>query len=372
MEEARESMNQASAKRLLVGLMAASMVVAACGGAEATQAPTAAPPTPAPTQGGEQPSEPAGFQLPTPEVSSIRIGQSVTETSQFAARLALMAGIFERNGLNVEMTVFEGDGRVMQALQAGQIEIGFGGTSSPITSQLTDVPAVSIAVMAKVLTDELVSAADVKTADDLRGKCVAVSTFGGTAHGAVLLSLDALGLTPEDVVITEVGGQSARIAAIQTGACAAAPVDQNRHDEMAAAGLNFLVNLFDLKLPWGRSGMNIRKDWLAEHPNTALVALASVLEAQNMFWTDPDTVARHYAEFIQVDEAEAKRLVLEFQDVGNRSLEWEDEAFGNPYRVLSTVNEALASVDFRTAFDRTYIQQLRDGGYMDELGIPEP
>jgi sulfonate transport system substrate-binding protein len=370
MEEARESMYQASAKRLLVGLMAASMVVVACGGPGATQAPTAAPPTPAPT-GGEQPSEPAGFELPKPEVSSIRIGQSVTETSQFAARLALMAGIFEKYGLNVEMTVFEGDGRVMQALQAGQIEIGFGGTSSPITSQLTDVPVVSIAVMAKILTDELVAAPDIKTADDLRGKCVAVSTFGGTAHGAVLLSLDALGLTPEDVVITEVGGQSARIAAVQTGACAAAPIDQNRHDEMAAAGLNFLVNLAEAKLPWGRSGMNIRKDWLAEHPNTALVALAAVLEAQNMIWTDPDTAAKHYAEFIQVDEAEAKRLILEFQDVGNRSLEWEDEAFGNPHRVLATVNEALLTIDFRTAFDRSYIEKLREGGFMDELGIPE-
>lgn len=363
-------MNQASAKRLLVGLMAASMVVAACGGAPATQAPTAAPPTAAPTQGGE-PTGPAEFQLPTPEVTSIRIGQSVTETSQFAARLAYMAGVFEKYGIRAEITTFEGDGRVMQALQAGQIEIGFGGTSSPITSQLTDVPVVSIAVMAKILTDELVSSADVKTADDLRGKCVAVSTFGGTSHGAVLLALDAIGLTPADVVITEVGGQSARIAAIQTGACAAAPIDQNRHDEMAAAGLNFLVNLAEAKLPWGRSGMNIRKDWLAEHPNTALVALAAVVEAQNMMWVDVDTAAQHYAEFIQVDVEEAKRLILEFQDVGNRGLEWEDEAFGNPHRVLLTVNEALANVDYRSAFDRTFVQQLRDGGFHAQLGIPE-
>lgn len=364
-------MNQAAAKRLLVGLMAASMVVAACGGAEATQAPTAAPATPAPTQGGEQPTEPTGFQFPDPEVTTVRIGQSVTETSQFGARLAVMAGIYEKYGIRAEITTFEGDGRVMQALQAGQIEIGFGGTSSPLTSQLTDVPVVSIAVMAKILTDELVSSADIRSADDLRGKCVAVSTFGGTSHGAVLLALDAIGLTPEDVVITEVGGQSARIAAVETGACAAAPIDQNVHDDMAARGLNFLVNLAEAKLPWGRSGMNIREDWLATHPNTALIALAATLEAQNMLWTDPDKAAEYYAEFIQVDLEEAKRLILEFQDVGNRSLEWEDEAFGNPLRVLATVNEAMRTLTAADGFDRSFIQQLRDGGFHAELGIPE-
>lgn len=366
-------MNQARAKRLFVGLMAATMVVAACGGSAATPAPTGTPAaTTAPSAGAsDAPSEPTGFEFPEPEVTSVRIGQSVTETSQFGARLAVMAGIYEKYGIRAEITTFEGDGRVMQALQAGQIEIGFGGTSSPINSQLTDVPVVSIAVMAKILTDELVSSADVKSADDLRGKCVAVSTFGGTSHGAVLLALDAIGLTPEDVVITEVGGQSARIAAVETGACAAAPIDQNVHDDMEARGLNFLANLAELKLPWGRSGMNIREDWLADHPNTALIALAATLEAQNMMWTDPDKAAEYYAEFIQVDLEEAKRLIVEFQEVGNRSLEWEDEAFGNPLRVLATVNEAMLTLKPSDAFDRSYIQQLRDGGFHEQLGIPE-
>lgn len=358
----------AKRSRTLALLGAVAVFAAACSGTGATTAPE--PSTAASASAGPAVSaDPAA--LPTPEKTDIKIGLSVTETSQFAAKLAEMAGIYEKNGLKVESTVFEGDGKVMQALQAGQLDVGFGGTSAFITSQTTDVPVKALAVNAVILTDELVSTADVKTADDLRGKCVAVSTYGGTSHGAVILSLRSLGLTPEDVVITEVGGQSARIAAVEGGACAAAPVDAARHEEMAGLGFNFLVNLKEAKLPWGRSGLGVTEEWLAANPNTAIVVAASVLEAQNMMWTDADKAAEYYAEFTQTSVEEAKALILEFQTIGNRPMTWTDDAFQNPKDVLATVNPAMADVPVADAFDRSVLEGLQASGFYDAMGIPK-
>jgi ABC-type nitrate/sulfonate/bicarbonate transport system substrate-binding protein len=361
-------------KRILALLAATASLAVACSGTGASTPGTeSAAPTSAAASAAssEAPAESAAAgTLPTPEKTSIRIGLSVTETSQFAAQLAKMAGIYEKNGLSVETTVFEGDGKVMQALQAGQLDVGFGGTSAFITSQGTDVPVVALAVNAVVLTDLLTTTADVKTADDLRGKCVAVSTYGGTSHGAVLLSLKALGLTPDDVVITEVGGQSARIAALQGGACAAAPVDAAKKAEMEELGFNFLVDLKKEQLPWGRSGLGVTEEWLAANPNTATVVAASVLEAQNLMWTDPDTAAAHYAEFTQSDLETAKALVLEFQGTGNRTMMWTDDAFQNPKDVLVTVNPDIADIPVTDAFDRSVLDSLKANGYYDFLGIP--
>jgi ABC-type nitrate/sulfonate/bicarbonate transport system substrate-binding protein len=355
-----------------LGLLATAVLIAACStpGA-ATTAPSTAPSTePSASASGEASPSAASAELPTPEKTDIKIGLSVTETSQFAAELAKRAGIYEKNGLNVETTVFEGDGKVMQALQAGQLDVGFGGTSSFITSQTTDVPVVGLAVNAVILTDELVSTKDVTDANTLKGKCVAVSTFGGTSHGAVILSLQALGLTPDDVVITEVGGQAARIAALQGGACAAAPVDASRHEEMAGLGFNFLVDLKKEQLPWGRSGLGVTEEWLAANPNTAKVIAASVLEAQNMMWTDADTAAQHYSEFIQAPLDEAKALIAEFQEIGNRPMTWTDDAFENPKKVLALVNPDMSSVPVTDAFDRTVLQSLIDSGFYEAKGIP--
>lgn len=353
-------------KRILALLAATAVFTAACSGTGAST-----PSAPAASTAPSTPAETANpGALPTPEKTSIRIGLSVTETSQFAAKLAEMAGIYQKNGLTVEITVFEGDGKVMQALQAGQLDIGFGGTSAFITSQGTDAPVVALAVNAVVLSDLLTTTADVKTVEDLKGKCVAVSTFGGTSHGAVILSLKALGLTPEDVVITEVGGQSARIAALQGGACAAAPVDASRREEMAGLGFNFLVDLKKERLPWGRSGMGVTEEWLKANPNTAKVVAASVLEAQNLMWTDPDLAAEKYAEFTQSDLEKAKNLILDFQEIGNRTMMWEDAAFQNPKDVLATVNPDIAAIPVTDAFDRSVLDGLKASGYYDFLGIP--
>lgn len=357
----------AKRSRRLAWLAAAAVLAAACSGTGATTAPEptgAAPSSAAPVETS------APGTLPTPEKTDIKMGLSVTETSQFAAQLALMAGIYEKNGLNVEITVFEGDGKVMQALQAGQLDVGFGGTSAYITSQTTDVPVVALAVNAVILTDELVTTANVTNAEELKGKCVAVSTYGGTSHGAVILSLRALGLTPEDVVITEVGGQSARIAALEGGACAAAPVDAARHDEMAGLGFNFLVNLKEAQLPWGRSGMGVTEEWLAANPNTATVVAASVLEAQNLMWTDTATASEFYAEFTQTSVEEATPLIEEFQEIGNRPMTWEDAAFQNPKDVLATVNPDMEAVPVTDAFDRSVLQGLIDSGFYEANGIP--
>ncbi len=359
--------------RTLALLASAAVFAAACSSGPAPSTapePTTAPSASSAPAATPAPATPAPGTLPTPEKTNIKMGLSVTETSQFAAKLAEMAGIYKKNGLTVEITVFEGDGKVMQALQAGQLDVGFGGTSAFVTSQLTDVPVVALAVNAVILSDLLVTTKDVKTVEDLKGKCVAVSTFGGTSHGAVILSLKALGLTPDDVVITEVGGQSARIAALQGGACAAAPVDAARREEMAGLGFNFLVDLKKEGIPWGRSGLGVTKEWLAANPNTATVVAASVLEAQNMMWTDPDKAAEYYAEFTQSDLEHAKALIIEFQSVGNRTMMWTDDAFQNPRDVLSTTNPDIASVPVTDAFDRSVLDGLKASGYYDFIGLP--
>jgi ABC-type nitrate/sulfonate/bicarbonate transport system substrate-binding protein len=244
----------------------------------------------------------------------------------------------------------------MQALQAGQLDIGFIGVSAAINSQVTDAPVKILSTNATILSDNLISVPEVKTADDLRGKCVAVSTFGGTSHGSSLLSLQALGLTPADVVITEIGGQSARIAALEGGACQAAVVDVALEKE---AGL-----------PWGRSGLGVTEEWLAANPNTALVALAATLEGQNTFWTDPEAAAAYYAEFNQIEPELAATLVADFQEIGNRTMMWVDEAFENPKTILATVNPDIAEVAVADAYDRGPITQLAEMGFYDALGIP--
>jgi NitT/TauT family transport system substrate-binding protein len=354
--------------RLAAIVAIASLIVAACTPAASTQSPpeTTGPANPTPVASA------GPWTLPQPEKASLQVGLSVTEPSQYSGVLADQLGIYEKNGLNVEYSVFEGDARVAAALQAGQIDVGFSGTSSAISSQLTDVPYVVVAVNAVILTDDLACKGEIKTAEDVKGKSIAISTFGGTSNAAALLALKSLGLAATDAVITQVGGQSTRIAALQGGSIDCAIVDANLRDQMTAEGFSIVTKLKDAKIEFGRSGMSFTREFIDANPNTVLVTVASVLEAQNKIWTDPDAVAPLYAEFSQQDAETAKALILDFQEIGNRSMMATIEAFKNPQKTIAVINPDIIDVDLTTAFDMSFLETLRDNGYYEEIGNPVP
>lgn len=364
-------MRLATRGRLVTVIAAAGLVLSACGGSTATPAPTAAP-SAAVTAAPVVTDAPG--TLPAPEQTSIKIGMSVTsELSQYAVKLAEQAGLLKQYGFtNVEIIGFEGDGKAVQAMLAGQVDFITAGSSSVINSRLTDTPFKVIAMNSILINDGLFCTKDIKTAADVKGKTVAVSTFGGTSHGSVLLSLKALGYTAADVVITEVGGQSARIAALQGGSIGCAPVDASMKADMEALGLNMLTNLVESGLAWGRSGLVSTDEYLAKNPNTALVLAAASLEAQNMLWTAPDEAAKYFAEFAQIDVADAAKLVKNFPLTGDRTMMWTADAFLAPKEVLSTVQPEMANVDVTTAYDQSFLQKLVDIGFYAKIGVPLP
>jgi ABC-type nitrate/sulfonate/bicarbonate transport system substrate-binding protein len=305
-------------------------------------------------------------------VTSLRLGFSAGgEMSQFAGNQASILKIFDKYGISTTVTGFEGDGRTVAAMQAGQIDVGFTGSGSALSSQLGDAPVVIIAISATILTDDLVCAPAVKAAADVKGKKIAISTFGGTSNASALLALKALNLSAADATITQVGGQAARIAAVKGGSADCAVVDKVQAPDMIAAGLNIVASIWKPPVqPFGRSGMSVTKKFAAANPNTTLVAVAAVLEAQNLIWTDSTGTAQRFATWLQTTPDKALPLVTDFQAVGNRSMMWKDEAFINSQKVIAAVNPDIIDVKVADAFDRQYLQKLLDTGFYAKINNP--
>ena len=346
--------------KVVATVIAASVVIAACGGG--TSAPVAASATGALAAG----------QLPAPELTKIRIGLSApSEPVQFAEKLADYLGIYKKYGITtVEITGFEGDGKVLQALIAGQLDLFVGGSSSAINSVLTDTPLKLVSMNSVILDDVLVCQKDIKTAADVKGKAIAISTFGGTSHGSALMMLKGLGLTPKDATITQVGGEGTRIAALKGGSVACGLVGSDNAKVMVASGFNAVFDLTTSKLQWGRSGLMARTDFIAKNPNTILVVVAAVLEAQNYMWTDTAAAAAKYAEFSQKKPDEAKALMEGFKAYGDRSMQFTEDALLAPRDVLATVNPPVANVKIADTYDLSFLKKLEANGFYKKIGAP--
>jgi len=348
--------------KLVAMVMAIGLVSAACGGG-------AVAPSASSTAGAGASAAPGA--LPKPELTTLRIGLSApSEPAQYAEELALQLGLYQKYGLQVEVTGFEGDAKALQALVAGKLDMYVAGSSSTINTVITDTPLKLISMNGIYISDGFFCGKDIKTAADVKGKIVAVSTFGGTSHGSVLLSLKQLGLKPTDVTIREVGGESSRLAALRSGAIACAPLEIIRQKELAPLGFNVLVDIQKAKLQWGRSGLAARADWLQKYPNTALVVAAAVLEANNSMWTDPETAAKKFTEFTQSKPEDALLRIKDWTTIGSRSMTFTEEAFIAPRDVLATVNPAVANVDVKKAFDISFLNKLKDIGFYAKIGAP--
>ena len=367
-------------RRPLVALVAtAALIVAACGGS----ASTAPSPSTGGGGGGASPSTGAGASggasagpvaLPAPEKKTIKIGLSTGgEASQYAEYLANQLGYYKSIGGfdSVEVTGLQGDAKAVQALVAGGIDLAVVGVSGAINSQITDTPLKIVSINGVVLTDMLVCGKDIKTAADVKGKQIAISSFGSTAHGSTLLLLQGLGLTDKDVTLTQVGNQDARLAAVKSGSVACAPIDLGRKQEITDAGLNNLIDNKNPDLAWGRSGLAATKQFIEQNPNTVLAAVASALAAQNYAFTNPDDTAAKFAEYSQSDAADAKAVIDDFVTWANRSMGWSDAAFDNPKKVLAAVNPEMANVNVADAQDKSFLQKLADMGFYTQINDPE-
>src|SRR5215475_9651015 len=114
-------------------------------------------------------------------LDKIRLGKAVPNSFAFgAAEVGIEAGIFEQEGLEIEVTSFRGDAQLQQALAAGSVDVGLG--SGPgLGFRAKGAPAIGVAAMygppanlALVLPFDT----PVKSVRDLKGKRVGVTTAG--------------------------------------------------------------------------------------------------------------------------------------------------------------------------------------------------
>jgi ABC-type nitrate/sulfonate/bicarbonate transport system substrate-binding protein len=204
----------------------------------------------------------------------------------------------------------------------------------------------------------------------VKGKTIAIGTFGGTAHGSALLMLKGLGLTPKDVTIQQVGNESTRIAALKSGSVGCAIIGISQKAALSTLGINVTFDLSTAKLQWGRSGLQARTDFIAKNPNTVLAVVAATLLAQNAMFADTKTATAKFAEFAQVKPEAATIAMNAFLGYGSRSMTFTADAFTAPREVLGTVNPAMASVDINKCFDLSFLNRLKDGGFYAKNGIP--
>jgi len=220
------------------------------------------------------------------QMTNFRIGISERVNTVLAMWMADAAGLYRAQGLNVEIINMNGGSHGAQELAAGNIEVMHVGLSSVVRLNRGGANLRFIASLSNVIRFTFFSAPDVRTAAQLKGGAVGVSTFGSESDATVTLALARLGLTRADVTLKEYGGGIKRIEAVQSGAIRATAVNEPVTSIARERGLYPLVDLAAENIPWLFSGVVVKKDYLDTHRDVLKRFVRATVEGNYIALTD--------------------------------------------------------------------------------------
>jgi ABC-type nitrate/sulfonate/bicarbonate transport system substrate-binding protein len=169
----------------------------------------------------------AGFALALATFASsadadtkLRVGKAQAQQFAFVpVHVGVETGIFKRHGLDIEISNFGGDAKLLQALAADAIDIALGGGPT-IAFVQKGTPMLGIAALADApgtIMMVVLKDGPMKSEDDLKGRTVSVSTAGSLTFWLAKELSRQKGWGNDGIKIAPLGTPAAQIAALKTG-----------------------------------------------------------------------------------------------------------------------------------------------------------
>ena len=204
----------------------------------------------------------AGFGA---QLDALNLSYSALVPSGAPFWIAQELKLFEREGLKPQLLYINAAPRVMAAILAGEVQVSLSGVSPLVLTYAQGSDPVAIAGAVDQINVSIFARPEIRSADDLRGKRIGITRFGGLTDFSAQYALKKWGLQPaKDVAIIQIGDASALMGALAGNAVQAATLQPP--STILAAQLRYR-ELLDLS----KSGL--------EYQNTVVLTTRSLLRS---------------------------------------------------------------------------------------------
>ena len=248
---------------------------------------------------------------------AFKLGLSEPVNTALALWMAQAGGFYEANGLRVEIINMSGGSRGARATAEGRLDAMHVGLSSVVRVNQAGGDLKVIAALANVIRFTFFTGVGVRTADDLKGGVIAVSSFGSESEATINLSLKKLGLSRNDVALKEYGGGMRRIEAVLKGEVRATSVNEPVASIARARGLHVMVDLVPDQIPWLFTGLVVKQSTLANRRDVLVRFLKAVMEGNYLALTDEKRAKEVLAR--EAGIADQKILDISYNDFRQQS-----------------------------------------------------
>jgi ABC-type nitrate/sulfonate/bicarbonate transport system substrate-binding protein len=222
----------------------------------------------------------------------------------------------------------------------------------------------TIASLSNVIRFTFFSAPGVKTAADLKGGVIGVSTFGSESDATVTLALQRLGLTRNDVTMKEVGGGSRRLAAVKAGEIKATAVNEPVASTAREAGVNVMVDLAAEQIPWLFSSIVVKRSYLAANRALLTRFLKAVIEGNYLALSDEKRAKEVLAKETRISDP--KILDIAYNDFRQQTPVNTEPALKGAENIIAQFPEGV-SRNLDDYIDTGILDELKREGFFASL-----
>jgi NitT/TauT family transport system substrate-binding protein len=207
-----------------------------------------------------------------------RLTIGLTNPTGAAALPYIMAekkGFFKKEGLNAVVVIMQN-----QVVVNGVVSrsLDYGGTlANFVAAAKGGLPVRIVMSTMDGLDHVLVASPSIKRVEDLKGKIVGISSFGGAPHNEMVMILRKYGMNPDrDVTFMQIGGGATRYTALESGSIHATMLVAPLNKVAREKGFNELVSFNDiLRIPV--SGLAVHIDKMKESPDEIVNVIKALL-----------------------------------------------------------------------------------------------
>jgi NitT/TauT family transport system substrate-binding protein len=273
----------------------------------------------------------------------------------------------------VDLVLIDGGTKAATALIAGDVDICQLAGSAAVNAIVAGAPLKIIGGLYNTYIYSFMVRPEVRTAEDLKGKKLAVSSIGGSADFAIRRAVEHLGLDPEvDVEIIAVGGQAERTAAMIGGLVDGTLVSVPETVQAREAGFHELLDLSTLDAPYQHTAIVAREDFLARDRPAALAFLKALSEAAWRMKQDRAGTLDVLAEELALDPVADRAALDETYD--GLILKYLETV---PFPTLPGIQQAIdelvkenpqaAGVQAARLVDASLVEELQASGFFSAL-----
>jgi NitT/TauT family transport system substrate-binding protein len=301
----------------------------------------------------------------------IRIATGGLAASSAAVWAALETKTFQKHGLEPEYIIIDNGTVAGQALLAGELQYLVSTGALAITANLKGGDLTIIGGIINFIPFQLIGRPEIKNAEDLRGKKVAISRFGSASEFAAREALKKLRLDPaKDTAILQVGGQSARFTALMQNAVQAAVFNEPLSTlTVTKHKMNLLADLANLDLPFPNTDYIVRRDYLQSHRPQVVSFMKAILEGMRALKINRAMGIRAIQKYLKMNNAEEAGIAYDYY-IGQKMGEVPE--LPSRAALLAGIEQTVGKKDGVTPeslklADRSILEEILKSGFVTTL-----